>query len=194
MEYTFYIQEFEQFTCACPEKQRMPWYFSPYWTCIFYHSGFLSNWRLSWKTGLPKNFSLYGIYFLHSDVLNNLRLPWKTEGALNSLYLMYFFYYSGFLSNLRLPWKTELPWNFLLHWNTFYYSGFLRNCGCPENRVCPEIFQARGSGRPPDPPPRTPMNVGYPTWPSEELCAMLGQRVRDPLSLLHPSPSGDWLR
>jgi len=25
-------------------------------------------------------------------------------------------------------------------------------------------------------------------WPSEELCAMLGQRVRDPLSLLHPSP------
>jgi len=33
----------------------------------------------------------------------------------------------------------------------------------------------------------------YPTWPSEELCAMLGQRVRDPLSLLYPSPSGDWL-
>ena len=28
---------------------------------------------------------------------------------------------------------------------------------------------------------------------SEELCAMLWQRVRDPLSLLHPSPSGDWL-
>ena len=24
----------------------------------------------------------------------------------------------------------------------------------------------------------------YPTWPSEELCAMLGQKVRDPLSLL----------
>jgi len=32
----------------------------------------------------------------------------------------------------------------------------------------------------------------YPTWSSEELCAMLGQRVRDLLSLLHPSPSGDW--
>jgi len=26
----------------------------------------------------------------------------------------------------------------------------------------------------------------YPTWPSKELCAMLGQRVRDPLSLLRP--------
>jgi len=33
----------------------------------------------------------------------------------------------------------------------------------------------------------------YPTWPMEEQCAMLGQRVRDPLSLLHLSPSGDWL-
>jgi len=33
----------------------------------------------------------------------------------------------------------------------------------------------------------------HPTWPSEELCAMLGQRVRDPLSLLYSSPSGDWL-
>jgi len=33
----------------------------------------------------------------------------------------------------------------------------------------------------------------YPTWPSQEPCVMLGQRVRDSLSLLHPSPSGDWL-
>ena len=31
----------------------------------------------------------------------------------------------------------------------------------------------------------------YPTWPPEELCAMLGQRVRDSLSLLYPSPGGD---
>jgi len=29
----------------------------------------------------------------------------------------------------------------------------------------------------------------YPTWPPEELCAMLGWSVRDTLSLLHPSPS-----
>ena len=33
----------------------------------------------------------------------------------------------------------------------------------------------------------------YPTWLSEEICAMLVQRVRDPLSLLHPSSSGYWL-
>ena len=33
----------------------------------------------------------------------------------------------------------------------------------------------------------------YPTWPSEELCAMLRQRVPDLLSLLYLSPSGDCL-
>jgi len=33
----------------------------------------------------------------------------------------------------------------------------------------------------------------YTTWPPEKLCAILGQRVRDTLSLFHPSPSGDWL-
>ena len=42
---------------------------------------------------------------------------------------------------------------------------------------------------------REPAICSYAMYPtlSQELCAMLGQRVRDPLSLLHPSPSGDWL-
>jgi len=33
----------------------------------------------------------------------------------------------------------------------------------------------------------------YPQQPSQELSATLGQRVRDPLSLFPPSPSGYWL-
>ena len=33
----------------------------------------------------------------------------------------------------------------------------------------------------------------YPTWLSEELCSMLGQRVQRPPSLLYLSTSGDWL-
>ena len=33
----------------------------------------------------------------------------------------------------------------------------------------------------------------HPTFCCKELCAMLGQTVRDPLSLLHPSLSGVWL-
>jgi len=64
-----------QFACAFPEKQRVPWYFSLYWTCIFYHSGFL----------------------------NNLRLPWKTEGALNSLYWMCFFIIQDFWATCACP-------------------------------------------------------------------------------------------
>jgi len=55
---------------------------------------------------------------------------------------MHIFFHSGFLSYLR--WKTKLPWNFSLFWNIFYYSAFWATCACPENRICPEIFQAGG--------------------------------------------------
>ena len=41
--------------------------------------------------------------------------------------------------------------------------------------------------------PSTCGKILYPMWPSQELCAVLRQRERDPLSLLHPSTSGDWL-
>jgi len=77
---------------------------------------------LAWKTELLWKFLLYGIYFLDLE----------------------------FLSNLRLPWKTELPSNFSLHWNIFLSSRtFWATTACPENRVCPEIFQTRGSADPP---------------------------------------------
>jgi len=51
---------------------------------IFYHSRFLSNLRLRWKTDLTWKFSLF----------------WNI------------FYCSGILSNLLLPWKQNLPWTF----------------------------------------------------------------------------------
>ena len=43
---------------------------------ISYHSRFLSNSALTWKTKFALKFSLYSIYFLHSGFLSNLRLPW----------------------------------------------------------------------------------------------------------------------
>jgi len=154
----------------------------------------------------PEIFHCIEYIFFHSGFLSNLRLPWKTECALNSLHWIYIFYHSGFLSNLCLPWKTELPWNFSLYWNIFYHSGFLSNlrlpwkqrlpwihcieyiffiiqdfwatCTSPENRGCPEIFQDRGRPPlppPPDPPPRTPMfeNIicmTYPCCPDRYIC------------------------
>jgi len=39
----------------------------------------------------------------------------------------------------------------------FIIQDFLANCCCPENRVCPKIFQGRGGGR----PPRTPASYAY---------------------------------
>ena len=88
----------------------------------FNHSGFLSNLRLPWKQSLPSNFSLYWIYLLHSGVLSNL------------------------------PWKTELPWNFSPVLKYFLSFRILAISACPENRVCPEIFQSRGGGCPPSLP------------------------------------------
>ena len=68
MEYTFYIQDFWT-TCACPEKQRVPWIH--YIECVFYYSGFLSNLRC------PEIFRCIEYIFYYSVVLSNLRLPWK---------------------------------------------------------------------------------------------------------------------
>jgi len=111
IEKFFIVQHFWT-TCTCPEKQSYHWKFSLYWLYTFYHSGFLSNLHLPWKTDLTWISSLY----------------WNI------------FYHSGFLSNLRLPWKTELPWNFSLFWNIFITQESWATCACPENRVCPENF------------------------------------------------------
>ena len=46
-------------TCACPEKQNMPWNFSLYWN-LFYLSGFLRNLSLPWKQSLPWFFQAGG--------------------------------------------------------------------------------------------------------------------------------------
>ena len=77
---------------------------------------------------MPKKFSLYWYIFYQSVFLRNLRLPWKQSLPWINCIEYTFFYHSGFLSNLRLPWKQCLPWHF-----------------------------SRQGGRPPRPPPRTPM-------------------------------------
>jgi len=43
--------------------------------------------------------------------------------------------------------KTEFALKFLTVLKYLYHSGFLATCPCPENRVCPEDFQAVGTGR-----------------------------------------------
>ena len=77
----FIIKDFWA-TCACPENRV---FLNPlYWMYIFYHSRFLSNFHL----------------------------PWKTRLALIFFTVLKYFYHSGFLSILRLHWKQSLPWKF----------------------------------------------------------------------------------
>jgi len=86
---------------------------------IFYHSEFLNNLRLPWKTEFALNFFTVLNILLTFKILSNLRLPWKTEFALNCSLYWNILYLSGFLSNLRLPWKQSLPWTFSLCWNIY---------------------------------------------------------------------------
>ena len=52
------------------------------------------------------------MYFLHSGFLSKFRLPWKTALSWNFSLCRNIFYHSGFLSSLRFPWKQSLPWKF----------------------------------------------------------------------------------
>jgi len=126
----FIVQDFWA-NRACPEKQ-LPWIFSLYWN-IFYHSVFLSNSRLSWKTeGALKIFTILNIYFIMQDfwatracrekqscpvnfhcseytvlftfrIFNNLRLRWKQFPLKFFTVLNILFTIQDFMSNLRLP-------------------------------------------------------------------------------------------
>ena len=112
IEYTFHIQDFWA-TCACPEKQSVPWIHLL--KAYFYHSGFLNNLLLRWKTKLPWNFSLF----------------WNFE---------IFFIIQEFWATCACPENKVCPEFF--HWIEIFFNiqEFWAICACPENRICPEIF------------------------------------------------------
>ena len=105
----FIIQDFWA-TWACPEKQSFPWNSSLYWSILIIQDFWATHACLV-KQSVPW-IDLLNAYFYHSGFLSNLRLHWKTELPWNFSLFWNIFYYSGILSNLRLPWKQNLPWNF----------------------------------------------------------------------------------
>ena len=145
---------------------------------IFYHSGFLNNLRLPWKTEMPEIFHCIEYTFTFRS-FEQLSLALKNSVCPEIFHCFeHLFHHSGFLSNLRLPWKQslpwihcieytffivqdywascacpekQLPWNIPLHWNLFIVQDFSPTRACPENRFCAEIFQDRGGGGPPEP-------------------------------------------
>ena len=103
----------------------------------------------------PKNrmcteFTVLKIHFLSLRIFSKLGLAWKTERALNSLYSIYIFYHWKFWTTCDGPGTQSLPWIFYCNQIFFILQDIWATCACPENRVCPDFFQARG-GRPPPP-------------------------------------------
>ena len=149
IECIFYPSEFWT-TCACPEKQSLPWKCSLHWnkdfwvTCvcsenrvfpdifhcieIFLSLRIFEQLVLALKNRVCPEFTLMNIYFLSFRNLNNLRLPWKTESALEFFTILKYFLSFKNFEKLELALKTEFPLN-------FFHLG----------------------GRPPPPPPRTPL-------------------------------------
>jgi len=164
-----------------PWETELPLNFPLYWTYIFYHSGFWATCAWPKEQSCPEIFTVLNIYFLSCRIFEQLALALKIEFPLNiftvlnihflsfrmfeqlalalktelpwnfSLYWIHIFCHSGFLSNLRLPCKQSLPWIHCIEYILFIIQDIWTTCACPENRVCPEIFQDRGAATPPTP-------------------------------------------
>ena len=141
MEYTFTFTIFEQFACACPEKQSCPDIFHCIWTCIFCHSGFLSNLHaLALKNRVAqKFFAVWNILFTFQiwatcACPEKQRVPWIycTE------YI--FFIIQEFWVTCACPEKQSCPDIFHCIEYTLYMQNFWATCACPEKQSCPEIF------------------------------------------------------
>ena len=92
-------------------------------------------------------FSLSSNTFYHSGILSNLRLPWKTvcpEFTVLNIYFLSFWIFEQLMFAL----KNRIAWKSSLYWNIFVIQEFWVTCACPENRACPEFFQARGAAAP----------------------------------------------
>jgi len=81
VEYIFFIIQDFWATCACPEKQILPWNFPRYWTYLS-HSGFLSSFRLALKNRVVPKFFTVLKYFSSFRIFEQVALSLKTEFSL----------------------------------------------------------------------------------------------------------------
>ena len=68
-----------------------------------------------------------------------------------------FLIFQDFWATLHFSKKTVFPWIFHCIEIFVIFQDFWATCACPENRVCPETFEARDAATLPDPPPCTPV-------------------------------------
>jgi len=121
-------------TCACPEKQSLPWKFSLYWI-YFWHSGFFSTLRLPWKP-VCSEFTVLNIYFISLRIFEQLTLALKTEISLKIFTVLNTLFTFRIFEQLALALKSSVPWNFSLYWNIFYHWGSFSNLLSPWKTEC----------------------------------------------------------
>ena len=103
---------------------------------------------LAWKTVCPEIFHCIEYIFSIQDFWATLHMPWKTEFALE------FFTVVNMLFTFRIfdqlcacPEKESVPCIRIhcIEYIFFIIQDFWGTSAWPENRVCPENFQARGA-------------------------------------------------
>jgi len=160
------------FTFKIFENLRLPWKTegalnSPYWMYFFIIRDF-------WATcSCPEIFHCIEYIFYYSGVLSNLRLPWKQSCPAIFHCIEYTFYIQNFWATCACPEKQRVSWINCIECIFFIIQNFGTTCACPEKQSCPGIFLLfrifeelavalkifNPGGRPPRPPPRTPMAV-----------------------------------
>ena len=115
---------------------------------------FFNNLRLPWKQSLPWNFSLYWIYFLPFRI-------WATCACFEKELPRYFtvlniLFTFRIWATCAFPEKQRVSRIHCIEY-IFFIIRDLSSLACPENRVCPEIFQAQGGAT--APPSRTPKEI-----------------------------------
>jgi len=130
--YIFYYSGILSNLHALSLKSRGALEISQYWIYVI-HSGFLSNLRLPWKTELPRNFSLYGIYFYIQNFWPTCACPEKQSSP--DIFTWIFEQHA-----CARPEKQMVPWTYCTEYIFFIIQEFWVACAWPENQSCPGIF------------------------------------------------------
>ena len=129
IEHYFTVQDFWA-TCTCPENFLCIEY-------IFYHSGFLGNLRLPWKTVCPENFNCIEYTFFIQDFWATCTCTEKQSVLWIHCIEYIAFIIQDFWLTCTCPGK-QLSWNFSLYWNILSFRIF-EQPALVLKKVCPEF-------------------------------------------------------
>ena len=137
VEIFFIFQDFWA-SCACPEKQSVPWNH-----CIEYIFLIIQNFEqhtLALKNRVcPEIFHCIEIFFIFQDFWTTCACP-ENRVYHEFFDCIYVLFTIKMFEQLLLTLKNRVCLEFTVLNMYFYRSEFWTTCACPENRVFPEIF------------------------------------------------------